>query len=126
MLPLLRHSFARYIVSGSLATLLHLGVLIVLVEIWSIHATVATTLGFVLGSILNYLLQYYWAFGTSGSHSDRIARYGVVTTITMAINSGIFWVLNEKVGIPYLLAQIAVTGVVVVLNYEANRRFTFA
>jgi len=122
----LKHSFARYIVSGSLATLLHLGVLALLIELWSIHATLATTIGFVVGSILNYLLQYYWAFDNGGPHAKRFSRYCTVSVITMAINSGIFWSLNEGAGIPYLLSQIIVTGIIVLLNYEANRRFTFA
>ena len=122
----LRHSFARYLVSGTMATLLHLGVLTMLVELWSIHATLATTIGFLAASVLNYLMQYYWTFGSGGAHMIRFSRYCTVTGITMGINSGVFWVLNEGVGMPYLISQIVTTGLIVILNYEANRRFTFA
>ncbi len=121
-----RASIFRYFVGGVLAVGLHISVLALLVEIIDLNATLATTIGFIVASVFNYCLQYYWAFSATGSHASRFSKYAVVTSITVMINAGMFWILNVALGAPYIIAQLVTTGAIFLLNYEANRRFTFA
>ena len=123
---LLRGSFVRYFIVGVLALGIHLAILTLLVELARLDPTVSTTIGFLVASVFNYALQYYWTFDATGKHASRFARYCAVTAITTGINSGIFWTLYDIFTLPYILAQIVTTGVIFLLNYEANRRFTFA
>ena len=43
----------------------------------------------------------------------------------LGVNTMIFWLLNSRAGVPYLLAQALATALVVGLNFETNRRYTF-
>ena len=121
-----RKSIFRYFVAGGLAAALHIAILALLVEFIHLNATLATTVGFVVASVFNYSLQYHWTFSATGSHILHFPRYCVVTSITVLINAGAFWTLNAALGVPYIIAQLVTTGLIFLLNYEVNRRFTFA
>ena len=126
MVSVLQYSIVRYFISGAVAVCVHLGILALLVEFLFLNPVFSTTIGFLVGSVVNYLMQFYWAFAADGNHYTRFLRYGTVTAITAAINSGVFWMFHELADMTYLPAQIATTAIIFLLNYEANRRFTFA
>ena len=115
----------RYLVAGGTAAVVHLAVLAALVELLSIPASVATAAGFCAGCIVNYTLQYYWTFSSAMPHHVMFARYMFVTLVILAINTILFWLFYSYAGIPYLLAQAISTILVVGLNFQANRRYTF-
>ena len=118
-------SFIRYFVSGGTAMLIHFGTLILLVEQFKIIPIVATSVGFCLAVIFNYLAQYYWTFKPTGSHKRFILRFLGVTIITLNINTGLFWFLTEFQNLPYIVSQVFATGAVFLLNFVINRHFTF-
>lgn len=120
-----RRIFFRYVVSGAAATAVHFWLLIVLVEIVHADETWATALGFCLACAVNYLLQYYWTFASTGAHRIVAFRYVTVTLAMLAINTLLFWVLHEKLGIAYLLAQALATSAVLIGNFTINRLYTF-
>ena len=86
----------------------------------------ATTIGFVVGSLLNYTLQYYWAFAANTDHAQSLTRYTLVTATTAGLNALLFWLLTQGVGVHYLVSQAAVTAVIFLINFEVNRRYTFS
>ncbi len=116
----------RYIAAGSLAVGVHYLVLILLVEAAAMDATLSSSCGFVVGLIVNYLLQYYWTFRSSGSHAKRFPIFAGVAVVMLGLNAAIFWTLHERLGINYLLAQAFAIGVVFLLNFLINSRYTFA
>ena len=118
-------SFIRYFISGGTATVIHFGTLILLVEEFKINSTIATTAGFCIAVIFNYLAQFYWTFKPTGSHGRFILRFLGATTFTLGINTGLFWFLTEYENFPYVISQIFATGVVFLLNFLINRHFTF-
>jgi putative flippase GtrA len=115
----------RYLVAGGAAALLHLGILAALVSGLAIPATIATVIGFCAACALNYTIQYHWTFAAKGRHTAVAVRYVLVTFLMLGVNTAVFWTLYRRAGAPYLLAQMLATGVVVLLNYESNRRYTF-
>jgi putative flippase GtrA len=54
--------FMTFGMVGAIGTLVHYTILIVLVETWAIHPGAATTLGFGLGALVNYLLNHRYTF----------------------------------------------------------------
>ncbi len=88
--------------------------------------TVGSAIGFTAGLLVNYALQYRWTFRSSAAHSVVFTRFVSVYLATLVVNTGIFWTLNEPLGIPYILAQIITTGMVMILNFLLNRHYTFA
>jgi putative flippase GtrA len=119
-------TFAKYFVSGSVAVIIHFSILTVLVEIYSANPTLSTSLGFCVGTIFNYLLQYHWTYSASGDHRKVFLIYISVTLSMLCMNALLFWIQVELIGVHYLLAQIMATGVVMLLNYVINTKFTFS
>jgi len=117
--------FIRYTVAGSMAAIAHFAVLWVLVEWRGVYPTYASAIGFCVAMFVNYSLQYYWTFRATGPHGVLFSRYVAVTLAMLVVNTMIFWLLNEPVGMPYLVAQVVATGCVMFLNFTINRRYTF-
>ncbi len=115
----------RYLVAGGTATLVHLCLLAALVELLGTPATLASAIGFCIACGVNYTIQYYWTFAAVGSHGILFARYALVTIVMLGVNTVFFWLLHSRAGAPYLLAQALATAMVVGLNFETNRRYTF-
>ena len=115
----------RYFFCGCAAVALHFGTLAVLVEIFHCDATVATAIGFSVGSTLNYLLQKSWVFRVVDKHRILFLRYALVTAITFTANVVLFRWLYRDLEISYLLAQVVVTAFIFFVNFLINRHYTF-
>lgn len=125
-LPLRYHRFARYFISGGLSTLVHYTILTGLVEIGRVDETVSTATGYVIASAGHYMLSYHWAFRSGARHAKALLRFVCVAGSTLVLNTAMFWVLNEALGLWYLLAQAITTGLLLFVNYALNARFTFS
>lgn len=119
------HQLFRYLLSGGVAAAAHLLTLTALVELFAIAPVTASGIGFCIAVIFNYSLQYHWTFGARDAHAVVFSRYLGVTLAMLGVNTALFWVFQVRLGLPYLLAQIPATGIVVVLNFNINRSFTF-
>lgn len=117
--------FLKYSVAGGFAAVAHFGVLVLLVENYAVLPTIASGIGFCIAGAVNYTLQYYWTFRASGPHALMLSRYTLVTLAMLLVNLLIFWFLNEQLDVYYFIAQIVATGIVVILNFTINRRWTF-
>ena len=116
----------RYALAGTLAVAVHYAILILLVESETIDATLASSSGFAVGVVVNYMLQYYWTFRSSGSHSKRFPLFAGVAVAMLMVNAAIFWMLHEGTGMDYRLAQAFAIGLVFLFNFVINSRYTFA
>jgi putative flippase GtrA len=117
--------FARYFVSGGAAFLIHLATLSALVELFAVPAVVATGIGFIVALCANYTVQHTWVFKANGGHKTRFTRFVLVTVVTFALNIALFRLLNEVLGVWYLLSQIVASGVLFIVNFFVNRHYTF-
>ncbi len=116
----------RYGVAGSTAALTHLAVLALLVELAGCPKTLASALGFVAGTLVNYALQHRFVFRREGGHGRFFVRYAMVTAATMALNTALFALFADGLGVPYLIAQAVTIGLVASVNFLLNRHVTFA
>ena len=118
--------FTRYGVSGGAAFGTHLAVLAVLVELAGSPAVMASWIGFICGTLVNYALQHRFVFFRSSGHRQYFPRYIAVTLVTMTVNTALFWALSSGLGVFYLASQVITIGIIVPVNFALNRSFTFA
>jgi putative flippase GtrA len=123
---LTEHRLFRYLVSGGTGAIIHFSILTGLVAWFDADPLISTTIGFIIGSMVNYMLQYHWTFAADGPHHVMLTRYAVVTTATMLLNGQLFWLLTSQLGMYYLIAQFIVTGIIVTVNFLINKHYTFA
>src|SRR3984957_19670816 len=118
--------FARYLVVGGLAYLLHIAPLEALLVAGLPSPTAPPAIGFVAACIFNFTLQRTVVFRSSRGWRDAGWRYATVTLVMLGANTAIFFALNETSGLAPGAAQTITTGGVFLLNFFCNRRFTFA
>jgi putative flippase GtrA len=111
---------------GAIGTAGHYTTLIVLVEALRVDPLLASTLGFVVGALINYFLNYYYTFASAKSHRDAMSKFALVALVGAIANSAMMHVALTWLGLYYLLAQIIATAVVLVWNFIVNKLWTFA
>jgi putative flippase GtrA len=117
--------FSRYVLSGGAAVATHLAVLVILIELAGSPPTLASLVGFVCATVVNYTLQHRFVFSRSRGHGSYFPRYLAVTLGTMTLNTLLFWTLSSGLGIYYLASQMITIGIIVPINFTINRSFTF-
>ena len=118
--------FVYYGICGGIAAGVLLIVLAGLVELTGMPETLASAIGFACATPVNYGLQHRFVFKQNGRHGVFFARYVAVTLLTLGLNTALFWVLTEGVGVFYLLSQVLTVGTIMLVNFGLNRSFTFA
>jgi putative flippase GtrA len=116
--------FIRFALVGGVATAIQYAILVVLVRFADLAPPVASTIGFIASAGVNYLLNYRFTFRSDRAHGAAAAKFAVLVFIGMLLNAGLMKLLVSA-GWNYLIAQICVTGVVLVWNYAGNSLWTF-
>ena len=117
--------FLKFAASGAVGTAIHYGLLIGLREWLSLDAVLASGIGFGCGAVVNYYLAHRIVFRSTARHQTALPAFMVVALIGLALNTAMMFVLAQRVGIHYLLAQVTATGVVLCWNFAVNRLWTF-
>lgn len=122
----LGRQFASFVVVGAAAFVAHYGVLIGLVEGFRVGAVAATLVGFVAGGAVSYLLNRRHTYVSHRPHAEATPRFGAVALVGFGLTWLLMALLTRRLGLPYLPAQLATTGVVLVWSFSAHRLWTFA
>jgi putative flippase GtrA len=110
---------------GIIGTLAHYSTLILLVEIGFLHPTAATTAGFGVGALVNYLLNHRYTFNSTKAHRDSGPKFALIAIATGLLNTLIVHAGVDSLGFNYLLVQVVATGTVFLLNFVLNSLWTF-
>lgn len=118
--------FLRFLLVGGTATGIHYGILILLHEHYGWPLVPATSTGFAISAMFNFTASYFFTFRSAAPITRSIGRYVVVSGTGLALNAGIFWLLNKALHSHYMVAQVLATGTVMMWNFSLGRLFTFA
>ncbi len=118
--------FAVFAGVGALGTAGHYAVLVILVQAANASPTCSSALGFVVGALINYSLNYRYTFRSTKSHQETLIKFMLVAIFGFFINTGIMYLGTELMQINYLIVQIASTAIVLVTNFAFNKTWTFA
>lgn len=119
------HSFLRFTAWGAIGTGVQYVTLTVLVELFTADPAVASSLGFLLGAITNYYLNYQFTFYSTQPHAVALPKFLAIAGVGFLLNGSMVVLLSRVVPLYYLVAQLIATGLVTVWNYTANRSWTF-
>ena len=121
----LHHQFLRFAAVGASGTAVQYAVLWAGVEWAGISAAVASGLGYILGSVVNYLFNYFFTFQSQKNHGEAASKYFTLLGIGWCINTGLMWLLVHQLGWYYWLAQLLVTGIGLLWNFAGSRWWAF-
>ena len=117
--------FMLYAGVGAIGTIGHYTTLIVLVEFWALDPVIASCLGFVVGALINYVLNYKFTFHSEKRHREALTKFLLVAIAGAGINGAIMYIGVENTQFNYLLVQIVATTAVLLWNYFVNKLWTF-
>ena len=89
--------FFRYCFVGGFAFVVDFGVMTLLTEVFSVYPVVSSTVSFVAGLLVNYLLSTFWIFKNS-KIKNRFAEFlafALIGVIGLGINAAIIWLFQN-------------------------------
>jgi putative flippase GtrA len=120
-----RELLLRYLVIGGLSIAIDVSLLFTLHSIAGVQISIATTIGFLVSLIFNFVCN---RIAMAGSETEQVMRhafrYGLLVVanllITVAVVTG-----AHHVGVSYLLAKLAVVAASTCWNFVLYRRWVF-
>ena len=117
--------FLKFAGVGAVATGIQYAVLVACVEVFAAPAVLASALGFVIGAVANYWLNYHFTFRSDKPHLAAASRFALTAAVGLAINSGIMLLLAHRLGMVYLFAQVIATALVLAWTFTVNSLWSF-
>ncbi len=118
-------TFGRFLLVGGLCTGLQYLLLVVLVEQVGFSATLASTIGYLASSVVNYFLNYSFTFNSTARHRHSLPRFLLISLCGLLLNGAITFIGTNVYAANYLVAQATATFVTLLWNFLVNLRWTF-
>jgi len=120
-----KKKFISFVLVGGFATALQYAILVAGVQLLGMAPTWASSLGFAISSIFNYMLNYYVTFRSTSKHIAAASKFAVIAAAGLLINGGIMEAGVTLLGLHYLLVQVAATIIVLFWNFLGNHLWSF-
>ena len=82
--------------------------------------------GFVVGGVVSYLLNRRHTFASDRPHEEAGWRFALVAAGGFGLTYLLMSLFVERLGAPYLPAQLVTTVLIMFVTFFANRAWTFA
>ncbi len=117
--------FGSFALVGLVGTSAHYAVLYALVEMAGVGAVAASGWGALVGLLVNYLLNHGLTFNSDQPHWRTFPKFALIASMGLGLNILLMAWLVNRLHLYYLLAQVLVTGMVLVWNFFGNHAWTF-
>lgn len=124
-LLVMSRQFIKYGIVGGLGTTSHYLILVLGVEYLAIAPIISTSFGFLVGAIVNYVLNYKFTFNSKVSHQKAMLRFFTIASIGFVINIVLFDALANSMSINYVASQFFCTLLIMTGTFALNRTYTF-
>lgn len=121
----LSRQFLRFAAVGVTGTAVQYLTLWIGVEFLGVTAVLASAVGYLLGSVVNYFLNYFFTFESGKSHLEAASKYYAVLGVGWCINTGLMALFVTSLQWNYWVAQIVTTGIGLIWNFLGSRFWAF-
>lgn len=115
----------RFLLTGGLATALQYFVLAVCMGVLGWSAALASGTGYLAGSVLSYVMNYFFTFTSDRSHSQAMPRFYVMVAVGWGINTLVMAVLADGLGWNPWMSQFIATLLTLLWNFTVARIWVF-
>ena len=122
---LLTRQMSAFVIVVLFAVLAHYGALVTLVEVFGWTPVKATLVGYFCGGVTSYWLNRRHTFVSDRAHSEAVWRFALVAGVGFLMTWVLMLLLVNKLGIPYLAAQLLTTGIIQFWSFLGNKLWTF-
>ena len=118
------NQFARFCLVGSVGTAVHYSALVAIVHLLGMPM-IGSVVGFVLGAMVNYVLNYRYTFKSVQRYPVTLAKFFTTACAGLILNTLVMGLLTGLLGVHYFVSQLLATAGVVLWNFTVNLRWTF-
>ncbi|MDB5642056.1 MAG: polysaccharide synthesis protein GtrA [Hyphomicrobiales bacterium] len=122
----LTRQMSAFVLVGLFAVVAHYGALVTLVELFGWSPVKATLVGYLFGGVTSYLLNRRHTFISDRAHSEAVWRFALVAGVGFLMTWALMLLFVNKLGAPYLPAQLVTTGLVQFWSFLGNKLWTFS
>lgn len=108
--------FVRFATAGLTVAVIQLSLLLSL-EMAGVYYLYASTLSFCVGIVLNFVLQKYWSFRSSGNTERQFVFFIGNSLVNLAANAALMFIFVELFFVITLLAQVMSIAILMVYNF---------
>ena len=117
--------FIKFAIVGVIATIVHAGSVIFLVETFSFDPVISSVPAYIAALITAYLLNKTWSFQSKVSHIDAFLPYTIVSTLGFGLNITIMHVLINLFHVKYYFALAVAVISVPIVTFTLHKYWTF-
>lgn len=125
LISALARQFGAFLAVGIAAAVVHFGLLIGMVEGLRADPVPATLGGYVAGGVISYGLNRRLTYRSDRPHAQATWRFTLVALVGFLLTWAFMHAFTRSLGVPYVPAQVATTGVVLFWSFAANKAWTF-
>jgi putative flippase GtrA len=115
----------RFGVVGVLTAVIHYSLLYIGVELLRLNPTLASSIGYPMAVIFNYLMHYSWTFAEPVPHGRTLGRYLVMIGCGFILNGSVMYWGEQWLAWHYLITQAVALVAVVVWNFTLMNVWVF-
>lgn len=118
---------SKYVVSGSTAALVQLGVLVFLVERLDFSHMPAVALAFIISAFVAFSFQKFWTFRDRSLDRGhfQIVSYLTLAAIAFFLTVFLMYLFVEVLEFWYVPSQIVTIGLVTIVTFLTNKNVIF-
>jgi len=118
--------FIRFAAVGASGTAVQYSILYIGTAMFGIRvAAAASGVGYMCGSVVNYLLNYFFTFESGKSHAEAATKYFSLLAVGFCINTGLMALLVHQLDWNKWIAQFFTTGIGLIYNFLGSRFWAF-
>jgi putative flippase GtrA len=89
------------------------------------RAAICSAVGYILGSVVNYILNYIFTFESGKSHIEAASKYYMVLGVGWCINTGLMSIFVHGYKWNIWIAQVLTTGIGLLWNFTGSKWWAF-
>ena len=117
--------FVKYVITGCIsiaADFLLLYAFTELLGVWYVFSKAITS---AIVFWVNFLLNRFWSFRSRGPIGRQLILYGLLFAFNLAVAGSLLYFLTDRVGLPYLLSNVFVVGLLVCWNFILYKKVIY-
>lgn len=110
---------SRFLISGTTAAAVHVGVLYILAEYFGVWYLFASSGSFIAAFAVSFTMQKFWTFRDKDKAKIKrqLPQHLTVAFGNFLLNIGLMYLFVEYVGIWYILAQLVSSGLIAIESF---------
>ena len=124
-----KKEFFRYFISGSIAFVVDISVLVFCTEVLGLHYLYSNIASYVVGLLVSYTINIKWVFKHRRFYSRKRKEFAYFTFIAsfgLVTSELVLWLLTESIEIHYTWAKVASTCFVFLFNFILKKWLLFS